>query len=97
MKKTIYRKLKDYIYVGEYCTTTIFGSLLSTNVEWCWEDDNNVWHEWSCSGVYSKEMDFLLEYYVVGIHPYYKIQNDCIKPYLRITLSKRKNEVLLWD
>jgi len=85
-KKTIYRKLKDYIYTEHNIITTtklIFGDLMSTNCEF-WYDGKT----YKPCGYYDGSYDFLLEYYVKGISPMYRIENNKIIPYLHITLSK---------
>ena len=93
---SIYRKLKDYIQHKEgdenHCssTTLIFGDLMSRECCFDYEDDNGEWREWFGVGIYGHEMDYLLNYYVVGIHPKYKIEKDKIIPFLHITLYKEK-------
>ena len=83
----IYRKLKDYIHT-EYdnnITTTklMFGDLMSTDCEFYYDGKT-----YQPSGIYDDTMDFLLDYYVVGIRPAYRIKYDKINAYLRITLRK---------
>ena len=90
MGKSIYRKLKDYMQRSEIGTTLIFGSLMSSDCCYCFEDDKGNWHEWFGAGFYDHEMDYLLNYYVVGIHAKYKIERDKIIPFLHITLYKEK-------
>lgn len=82
----IYRKLKDYIHTEHDDITTtkvIFGDLTSTDCEFYYDGKT-----YRPSGIYYGAMDFLLEYYVVGIRPTYRIENDRIDVYLRITLRK---------
>ena len=93
-KKYIYRKLKDYIYEGEdngvEYTTVIFGNLTSSNCIFSYENPNKKgeWVEHEPNGVNLHNVDFLLNYYVVGISPSYKIIKHTIKPMLHITLRK---------
>lgn len=91
--KNIYRKLKDYIDVDESdgvtTITTIFGNLMSSECVYCFKnEETDQYTEYQYEGRSYGEMDFLLNYYVKGIHPFYKIKNDRIIPILRITLSK---------
>ena len=94
MKLPINRKLKDYIYHQEgdsehcSCTHLLFGDLMSRDCCYNYQDSNGEWHDWFGAGIYGGEMDFLLDYYVVGIHPSYKIENNRIVPYLNICLRK---------
>ena len=90
MKKTIYRKLKDYIYEGESGCTIIFGDLMDSNCVFNYEDTKKEGHyiDYRCVGLYYRDMDFLLNYYVIGIHARYRIERDTIKPYLYVVLSK---------
>ena len=84
----IYRKLRDYIYDDSNFRTSIFGDIMS---DWCIfvYKENDEWKEWTCRGIYCGEKDFLLDYYVRGIFPVYKIeQQERIVPYLRIILGK---------
>lgn len=90
MSKSIYRKLKDYIAKTESGSTLIFGDLMSRDCCYCYEDKNGEWQDWFGVGFYGHEMDYLLNYYVVGIHPKYKIEKDKIIPYLHIILYKEK-------
>lgn len=90
--KIIYRKLKDYIQKNDIGSTLIFGNLMSRDCCYVYEDDKGEWHEWFGMGVYGHQMDFLLNYYVVGIFPKYKIEKDTIVPYLKIVLYKEKPE-----
>lgn len=94
--KTIYRKLKDYIYKGDGYSTSIFGNLMSSDCIYNYENPNKKgeYVEWRYFGLYGREMDFLLDYYVIGIHPIYNIVKNEIKPMLHISLSKEKPE--LW-
>lgn len=84
MPKSIFRKLKDYDNLGKN-NITIF-NLMDRDCEF-WYDGKT----YKPCGVYSGEYDFLLEYYVKGIIPKYKIENDKIIPYLRVTLSKESD------
>ena len=90
MAKNIYRKLKDYIYIGDSVITTIFGDLTSTDVEYHYQDEKGEWCCFVYSGAYHHDHDFLLEYYVGGITPEYRIENNKIVPYLSVTLDKEK-------
>lgn len=86
----IYRKLKNYIHTEHNIITTtkvIFGNLMSMDCEYYY--DGKIYRP---SGVYSGEYDFLLEYYVAGIRPAYKIEDDKIIPYLSVTLRKEVEE-----
>ena len=96
MSKSIYRKLKDYIYKGDGYSTSIFGNLMSSDCIYNYENPNKKgdYIEWRYFGLYGREMDFLLDYYVIGIHPIYNIIQNEIKPMLHISLSKEKPE--LW-
>ena len=76
--KTIYRKLKDYIKHEDGCITHIFGDFMSRECRFDYEDKNGKWQEWFGVGVYGHEMDFLLDYYVAGVNPKYKIERDKI-------------------
>lgn len=87
---SIYRKLKDYISIRENGRTLIFGDLMSRDCCYCFEDEKGEWHEWFGAGIYGHEMDYLLNYYVVGIHPKYKIEINTIISYLQIILYKEK-------
>ena len=90
--KSIYRKLKDYILEEPGSTTVIFGDLMSKYCIYYYYDENKQeWQEWNCNGFYYHEMDFLLNYYVRGITPMYKIEQDRIVSYLAITLSKERD------
>ena len=90
MSKSIYRKLKDYINEEDGCITHIFGDLMSRECRFDYPDDKGEWHEWFGAGVYGHEMDFLLDYYVVGVNPKYKIERDKIVPFLQVVLCKDK-------
>ena len=88
----IYRKLKDYIYKSksEYVnsTTSIFGTLDSDNIEFCYKDENGIWTSYTPDGKYLQhDHDFLLEKYVRGIVPTYEIISNKIVPKLRVTLG----------
>lgn len=76
-----FRKLKEYDHLGENNV-----SILSLETLHCifWYDGNTYQY----SGVYDGEYDFLLEYYVEGIKPIFRIENSKIVPYLFVTLSK---------
>ena len=91
MPESIFRKLRDYIKTenkyGITTTTLIFGDLMSTDCEFYYDGQT-----YQPSGVYDGSMDFLLEYYVVGIRPAYRIEYDKINAYLRITLRKEVEE-----
>lgn len=81
-----FRKLKEYSNLGKY-NVTIF-NLMDTTCEF-WYDDKTYrpgGSYWYKDGI--GEYDFLLEYYVVGIIPKYRIENDKIIPYIHITLKK---------
>ena len=92
--KPIHRKLKDYIHHEEggsnrcSSTTVLFGSLMSRDCCFGYEDEEGEWHRWFGQGNYRGEKDFLLEYYVVGITADYRIEDDRIVPYLYICLRK---------
>ena len=79
----IYKKLREYIEDNGTGRTIIFGDLISTDCEF-WYDGKT----YAPTGAYRGEYDFLLDYYVMGISPQYKIVDDKIIPYLHITLSK---------
>ena len=85
---SIYRKLKDYVQETSYGYTSIFGTIMDRSCIYSFEDENGECREFNCKGVYGHEYDFLYEYYVRGIVPIYKIEDDKIVPYLRITLGK---------
>lgn len=76
-----FRKLKEYDNLGK--NNTMIFNLMDTDCEFWY--DNKTYRP---SGFYSGEYDFLLEYYVRGIMPMYRIENNKIIPYLHITLSK---------
>jgi len=88
----IYRKLKDYIYEykSKYITSimSIFGTLDSNDIEFCYKDENGVWIDYTPNGRYlTHDHDFLLEKYVRGISPTYEIIGNQIIPKLRVTLG----------
>ena len=95
MSKSIYRKLKDYIYRGDGYSTSIFGNLMSSDCVYSFENPKKEsdYIEWSCIGIYGHEMDFLLDYYVIGLRAGYKIIKDTIKPVLYVFLDKEKREL----
>ena len=87
---SIYRKLKDYIHKNGNSTTSIFGTLHDSRNVYSYEVEGN-WQEYNCHGSYFKgEMEHLLDYYVIGIHPFYEIVNDKIVVKLYIVLKKEK-------
>ena len=91
--KSIYRKLKDYIRKENHGTTSIFGTLYDNDCVYVYEDEETKeWKEWSCSGGYNHQKDFLLNYYVVSIFPTYVIKENRIIPKLQINLRKGKEE-----
>lgn len=90
---TIYRKLKDYMYEDDNSIRSIFGTLMSSNCVYNYKDSNGNYIDWSCRGIYNKDKDFLLDYYVVGIWPCYKIKDDKIIAFNVITL-KSEEELL---
>lgn len=83
----IYRKLKDYISEKGNCITSIFGTLMDSKNEFHYEKDGE-WKTFNCVGSYYGNYDFLLDYYVAGIYPAFKIVDDRIVVYLSITLYK---------
>ncbi len=91
MPKSIFRKLKDYIQVEEKqgltTTTSIFGTLRDTDCRFRYTDKNGT-NTYIPNGMYDSSMDFLLEYYVVGIFPNYELKDNKIKPYLLVCLRK---------
>ena len=89
----IYRKLKDYIHKKGNVITTIFGDLTSKNVVYYYQTEDGTYKEFYCYGTYTRDYDFLYDYYVMGIHPKYKIEHDKIIPYLSITLDKKLEEL----
>ena len=90
MSESIYRKLKDYIQQNENGTTSIFGTLYDSRNIYYYQDNEENWLEYNCCGSYSKgEMEHLLNYYVVGIHPLYEIVKDKIIVKLGITLKEK--------
>lgn len=84
---SIYRKLKEYIKHEDGCTWSIFGTLMARNVLYVWNEEKE-WFEWTCKGVYGYEKDYLLEYYVTSIEPFYKIEKDKIVPMIKVWLRK---------
>lgn len=88
----IYRRLRDYIHRDDRVMSVIFGDLESRDCSFAYQGANGAWETWSCSGVYSHEKDFLLDYFVAGIAPKYRIERDKIIPYLQITLRKGAEE-----
>ena len=95
----IYRKLKTYIKETEKGITCIFGDLMSIDVKYVYNQrivKKDFLHteieedSYMCNGIYNNDHDFLLEYYVVGIFPEYKIDNSKIIPYLKVALLKEK-------
>lgn len=88
----IYRRLRDYMHKDGQVVSVIFGSLESRDCSFAYQGANNAWETWSCSGVYAHEKDFLLDYFVAGIVPKYRIERDKIIPYLQITLRKGDRE-----
>lgn len=87
------KKLRQFIYQCDDCVFSIFGTLMDRDVEFVYEDENGEWQHWTCCGIYGGEKDFLLDYYVAGIRPEYKIKDDKIILYLKVILHKTK-EVL---
>lgn len=79
-----FRKLKEYDNLGKNNVTIL--NLMDMRCEF-WYDGKSF----RSSGIYHGEYDFLLEYYVKGISPEYKIEDNKIIPYLRITLSKESD------
>ena len=74
MKKSIYRKFKDYIEKNNNGSTSIFGTIGDNNLILRFFDENTQkFVNWSSYGSYNYEKDFLLEYYVVGIFPYWEL------------------------
>ena len=88
----IYRRLRDYMHKDGQVVSVIFGTLETRDCSFAYQGANNAWETWSCSGVYAHEKDFLLDYFVTGIAPKYKIEHDKIVPYLQITLRKGAEE-----
>ena len=89
-KNKISRKLKNYISEEERSIFSIFGNLMSRDCEYHY-NKGDEWLVYKPQGTYSGEYDFLLEYYVVGIFPMYRIKDDKIEPYLKICLNKNLN------
>ena len=84
----IYRRLRDYIHRNGQIVSVIFGTLETRDCTFAYQGANGIWEEWTCSGVYAHEKDFLLDWFVTGIVPKYRIERDKIIPYLQITLRK---------
>lgn len=86
-----FHQLKEYINVGKD-GLNIFGSLTDRDCEFSFRNpkitDGVEFKTYRPTGCYSGEYDFLLDYYVHGIIPKYRIKNNRIIPYLHITLSK---------
>ena len=78
-----FRKLKEYNDLGKHGVTIL--DLMDRDCEF-WYDGKT----YRPSGTYGGSHDFLLEYYVKGIKPMYRIEDDKIIPYLHITLSKEE-------
>lgn len=90
-KETFYKKLKDYIYVGEHSTTSIFGTLHDKHCIYLFKNSNGEQTYYNSTGNYNHDMDFLVDYYVIGINSCFKIDDhNTIQTYLLITLSKEK-------
>ena len=86
-----FRKLKEYDNLGKNNITIL--NLMDMRCEFRYKNyQTNEWQSYIPSGTYRGEYDFLLEYYVVGIFPMYKIENNKIIPYMRITLRKEVEE-----
>jgi hypothetical protein len=92
-KKNIYRKLKDYICKDDNVITSVFGNLDDPTCLFTYLDEKGNVIEYSRVYQNSSKYQFLLDYYVAGIWPKYKIIDDKIKPYLKIYLKKRIEEV----
>ena len=95
MSESIFRKLRDYIKTekkyGITTTTSIFGTLRDKDCRFQYTDKNGT-HAYIPNGMYDNSMDFLLEYYVVGIFPNYEIKENKIKPYLLVGLKKEVSD-----
>ena len=78
----IYRKLRDYIKVEDHVISVIFGDLLSMDCEYHYKD-----LIYTPTGIDNGDHDYLLDKYVHGVRPAYKIINNKITPYLKIWLS----------
>ena len=95
MPKSIFRKLRDYIKTenkyGITTTTSIFGTL--TDNDCVFSYDNTKYQFNGC--VDSKEYEFLLDYYVVGIFSNYEIKDNKIKPYLLVCLRKDIKDICI--
>ena len=97
MPKSIFRKLKDYIYTEHNIvttTTSIFGTLRDRDCHFRYTDENGT-NTYIPSGIYDNSMDFLLEYYVVGIFPDWELKENKIKPFLLVILRKDIKEICL--
>lgn len=81
---SLFRRLKTYDNLGKNNVTIL--SLTDINCEF-WYDGK----KYKPSGYYDGSYDFLLEYYVKGIRPMYRIEDNKIIPYLRIILSKESD------
>ena len=76
-----FKKLKEYDNLGINKVSIL--TLMNTDCEFWY--DNKIYKP---SGIYRGEYDFLLEYYVKGINPMYRIENNKIIAYLYVILSK---------
>lgn len=76
-----FRKLKEYSNLGKDSVTIL--NLMDRTCEFWF--DGKIYKP---SGYYNGSYDFLLEYYVVGIVPMYRIEDNTIIPYMHITLRK---------
>lgn len=91
MSKSIYRKLKDYIKKIECGSISIFGTLYDSSNIYSYKDEEGNYKTYNCCGTRSKgEMEFLLDYYVIGIYPAYEIVKDKIIVKLVVCLQKEK-------
>ena len=79
-----FHKLRDFMDVGKD-GVTILGTFNSMDCEFCYDGKSYI-----PSGSYHYDKEFLLDYYVHGVIPKYKIVNDKIIPYITITLSKER-------
>jgi hypothetical protein len=79
-----FRKLKEYDNLGIHDVTIL--NLMDRDCEFWF--DGKIYRP---RGTYRGEFDFLLEYYVKGILPRYRIEDNQIIPYLHITLSKESD------
>jgi len=90
-KLPIYRKLKDYIYEEhDICTTrmSVFGTLDDPSVHYEFTDKKGKTYTYIPSRATDDSINFLLEYYVMGIFPQYEIKHDKIILYLRVYLKE---------